>query len=393
LRGIELVMDGPGKEGELREYVMVFRAPSAAMFLPGTYLRARCPREEGAVMLTFRTRQVDKGLGETIPGHLWIDARSLASSLEDAVSFFGNAAASVLPVIAFSSNAAIGNMMFELGYDNTVGVSERELMQSMIPEEGAIVQQSRTVNVEAILGLMALIEAHKEKERIGRSIAQYALALRQWRWGYETLATAHLYMGMEALTKAVIRDQEERAGVSIEELALQLGIDVEALGPCKRLSTEVEAGVRRKILFRDDRETYKKAKRASDGFEHGFMPFDEVRDLARNVRNRTAAYLREAILDLVDVKGGLKDVVLSAPFDEPLGRWPVVKYARGYLLGDGERLARGENVYPILSWKSSIESVELNDSGEYKVDFRENFTAELGKGIKFRLRSFEVWAP
>jgi hypothetical protein len=311
--------------------------------------------------------------------------------LEEAIAAFGNAAAGVIPVIAFSANAGIDDMMFHLAYDTTPHTIEREFIQSMIPDERATIQRGRRLNIDATRSLMAAIENHSEKKRIGRAIGQYALALRVWRWGYETLATAHLYMGMEALSKAVVRvEQQDRAD---EDFATSIGIDPKSLHQCDRLSTIIEATIRREILFKGDTETYKNAKRASDGFEHGFMPFDEIRALARSIRDTTAKYLRIGVMDLLNLDQRIRSLLLNAPYDVPLGCWPVVKYMRGQLVGESDQLAKGSNEYPILAWRSTIKDLELTDKGEYQVRFDESVTPLVGEGISFRAGSFEVWAP
>ena len=45
---------------------------------------------------------------------------------------------------------------------------------------------------------MEKMAKHPEIRRLTRAVGQYALALDNWRLGKETLALAHLWMGMEA---------------------------------------------------------------------------------------------------------------------------------------------------------------------------------------------------
>lgn len=375
------------------EYVVVSRAASAAMFEPSSLLRVNVPRPAGEAVLTFQTRHLDRGLEHPLPGELWVDARGPASSLEEAVSVFGNAAGTVVPVIAFGTNAAIGGLEPELAYDNTPGLTKRDFLQSMLPDEPPILHLRRRVNVGAIIALMKAIEEHGEKDRIHRAISQYSLGLRHWRWGHEILATAHLFMGMEALTKAMVRARPNYSGLSQDEIAARLGIETDRLDPSQRLETEILARVRCAELFQGDEDCHRDAKAASDGFEHGYMPFDQIRDRALNVRDRTAAYLREAILNLVGIEDAHRATLLAPPFDQPLGNWPVVKYVRGHLLGDSDDLASEENEYPIMSWRSKITSSEIDEAGDHRLRFDDQVTAHLGEGITFQLMSHEVWKP
>ena len=89
----------------------------------------------------------------------------------------------------------------------------------------------------------------------------------------------------------------------------------------------------------------------------------------------------------------VSDILLATPYNVPLGNWPVVKYIRGQLLGDSDSLAAKTNEYPIMSWRSTIKSVEFSESGEYVVKFEETLTPRLGNGISFQRKSFEVWQP
>lgn len=375
------------------QYVVVFRALSAPMFQRGTEIRIDVPTSLGTVILTFRTRHVNMGLAHPLPGDLWIDARSPADSVENAVSVFGGITGTLTTIISFSTNAAIGDLEPELVFNNTRGLKTRDFLQSMVPGERPIVHAGRKVNLEVTLGLINAIEAHSEKDRIVRAISQYSLALRHWRWGHETLATAHLYIGIETLTKAVIRSRLAASDINQEQFARYLGIDPCSLDPCDSLPAAIEVAVRKRLLFQGDDQCYKDAKAASDGFEHGFMPFDEIRNKARAVRDKTAACLRKAILDLVAIENAYRDILLATPYDVPLGNWPVVKYIRGQLLGDSDNLASKGKEYPIMSWRSTIKSVDFSESGRYDVKSEETLRARLGNGISFQRRSFEVWMP
>lgn len=374
-----------------KEFVVVFRASSAPMFEPGSNLTVNFPFEDKNAVLTFQTRHIDVGLDNPLPGDLWVDARGPTSSLEEAVTLFGKTAAGVMAAISFSTNAAIGDLEMELAFDNTPSISKRIFLQSMLPNERRIIHIRRIVNVAMTSSLMEAVNKHSEKERIIRAIGQYNLALRHWRWGHETLATAHLFMGIEALAKAVVRYRQGTSELSDEDFAKELGIDLEKLDSCKSLHAEIISAVRRKILFKGDNECHREAKKASDGFEHGFLPFGEIRDSAVKVRDKTASYLRESIIELLDLDQDIRSFHMDKSKNKPLGNWPVVKYIRGHLVGESDDLAAEGNEYPILSWKSRIKSINKSETGEYMLSFDEKLTVRLGSEIQFQPESFEVW--
>lgn len=377
------------------EYVTVFRARAAPVFLHNSQLKVSVNTGYGTVLTTFQTRCVDNGVEHQLLGDLWMEAKGPENSLEKAVSTFGGVLNVLSTIISFSANAAIGDMDLALVFNSTPSVKKREFLQSMIPDESSILHKARKINIEATGYLIATLESHPEKERILRAISQYSLALRYWRWGHEILATAHLYMGMEALTKAYIRTKQVILGIDELQLAGGLGIDPISLNPNCTLSQTIEIETRRQCLFQKDEQCYKDAKASSDGFEHGYMPFDKIREKARATRDKTALFLRKAIFDLIPIKSEIQKTLMSPLYVHPLGHWPVVKYLRGHLIGDSDILAPKEKKYPypMMSLSSIIKKAKISKSGNYNVTFDEKFTAHLGEGISFQGGSFEVWAP
>lgn len=366
------------------QYVVVLKGSSGAKFVPEDYLRAQgFPSAAGPINVVFRTRYGDEGFSVPIPRELWVDARGSAASLDAAIEAFANAAHGLASVVAMSANAPIDELDVHLAYNNTPGLDEREFFQSFLPDESGMPRQGRRTNVEATVGLLGALDSHLEAKRLLRAIAQYHLALANWRPGRETLALAHLYMGMEAMTKVVVRHQCKTRRLAEADLAREWGVTGE----------DLEAEVRRRILFNGDDRCYKMAKSASDGLEHGFMPFPQVHGLAMQVRDATASYLRSAIVDVAGVEEKARRVLLGPPFDTPLGSWRYSKYIRGRLLGTTDELAEEGQEYPRMHWKTMVKAVSRKPSGDYNIEFTEEFKASLGEGVSFQPDSFEVWGP
>jgi hypothetical protein len=163
------------------------------MFKPGEELLiSNVPSAIGLVDITYTTRYLRKTPEVTLPGQLWIDIRGTAPSLAAALEPFANAGISMLPVLALSANAAIGELDIELGFDNTAGITEREYFQSYIPPEQDILHPGRAIDGPASTALLQAIGAHRDSERLLRGANQYRMALNSWRLGRETLSLAHL---------------------------------------------------------------------------------------------------------------------------------------------------------------------------------------------------------
>jgi hypothetical protein len=374
------------------EFVVVLRATAAPFFQRGASMRVKVPQSMGDLILTIQTRHLDRGLEHPIPGDLWIEARGPATSIEHAISTFGNAAATITPLIAYTTNASVGTLELELAFDSTHGRAERDFLQVFVPGERNLISRGRVVDIPCVKAVLASVENHAEKDRLVRAITQYGLSLEHWRLGHEILATAHLYMGVEALTKAVLRSRFGVNQLTDQVIATQLGIDPNRVDP-RRLSGEIEAAVRSRIIFQADTDSYRNAKAASDGLEHGFLPFDQIREKARKTRNRTARYLRCAIVELLNLSPELQSRLTDETHLNPLGDWPLTKYPRGKLIAPTDSLASATNEYPIMTWRTNITSLQMNEKGEYEVKWNEKITPQLAENVSFRPTSIEVWAP
>lgn len=372
----------------MANYVVVLAAEADARFRDESLpLRVRAvPTRVGPVDLVFRTRYADEGFSTAVPRELWIDARGAATaeaSLTEVISAYANAAAGFLPMIALSANAWVGDLEPKLAYDATPGSSERDYFQSFVPEvRGTLPPTRRVVNPQVTVAMLSAIWEHQDRDRLVRAGAQYALALAHWYPGREIMTLAHLYIGMEALTPVVLKRELERQPLTAEELAASWGVENAKLG----------AEVRRRVLFRGDTETAKKARDARNGFTHSFLDFTKVRELAQDVTDATARYLREAIFELSGVAEATRVVLTSHPFDRPL-RSHYHRYVWATLVGEGEDLSADGQEYPTLIWKSGLKSLAVDPSDEDRLlaQPEETMTARTAPGIAIQPRRWEMW--
>jgi hypothetical protein len=372
--------------GTINEFLVVMRGPSAAMFKPDEQLFVQeAISDIGPVRITYTTRYVSRSPDVTLPGQLWIEVRGNAPTLAEALEPFSNAGLFVLPILALSANAAVGEPEIELGFDNTEGLTERDFFQSYVPAERDIPHPGRGIDVSATVALMAAIGAHPDSERLLRGANQYKIALESWRLGRETFSLAHLWMATEAITKAKVRAECETRGIAEIDLAVELGIPRERYN-----GNRLEQAVRKDLLLRGDDEAYRKAREASDGFEHGYLNYGEIRERAREVRHRMAKYVRTAILEMCELDSAIFSTLTTDPFDEPLGRWPLVKYLRGKLIGSSTELAAPGNAYPIVKWGTGIETAKW-EGGNYNIKITESLTPDLAEGISLQRGSIEMW--
>lgn len=365
-----------------REFIVVLRGPSAVIFKPGECLYVNeVPSSLGKVSISYTTRWLEKGEDINFPGHLWIEIRGMASTLEEALVPFGNAGLTIIPIMALSANAAIADPEIEIGFDNTNGITERDYFQNYVPPERYILHYWRFIDANATVKLIEKIGSHPEGERLHRAANQYRLALDSWRLGRETLSLAHLWMALEAITKVKLRAECKARGLDESELAKVLGID----------KKELDGTIRKNFIMIGDIECYEKAWEASNGFEHGFLPYAKIRDLSQSVRLRLANYIRNAMLELMEIDHETMTILTTRKFNDPLGFWPIVKYFRSKLIGSGKQLAKEGNAYPVMIWKPDIKSIVVNEEGNLTATVGDSLTAELAEGIHFKELKLEAW--
>jgi hypothetical protein len=359
------------------------RGPSAAVFRPNRNLVfEKFPTTLGPVNIAYTSRWVKRSETVTIPGHLWVEIRGFAPDLETAIGPFANAGLAGISVIATTTNAAVTEPEVELAFECTAGSKEREYFQSFLPTESSLLHPAREVDLQATLALLNALKRHDEFDRLLRAISQYNLALQNWKLGHSTMALAHLWMAVEALTKVALRAECATRRLSDpKDLAAALAIDVKQL----------DAILRRDFILHGDNECYKQAKEASDGLEHGYLALDRVWELSKQVRERMARHVRTSIFDLAGLNGNPRVKLLSDAFAEPLGPSRVVKYLRGRLLGDREDPAQPGNEYPFIRWTTTLKKAELDEAGNFQLEFEEKFTPQLSEGVSFSPKSMEVW--
>jgi hypothetical protein len=373
-------------EDDSRVFLVVGKSRASAIFSPGH--RIVVTGLPGGEVFTFETRYLEKGFETRIPDTLWVEIRGVSSTLVKAAETFGNRARNIAAVLGIAANASMGNIGVELAYEVTPGIIEREYFQSFMPEPPTLLVPNRRIPPDASMALHRGIEGHSGREPIMRAIAQYNGALDNWSFGSETLCVAHLFMGLEALKSTALDHHLLHSGLTEQQLAQAWGY---MKANRKTLREFLIHETRRRILFDGDDESHRIAKSISDKFEHGFVNYGALRPEAINVVVKTARYLRSAVIRLSGVDDGIKQVLMSEPYDSPSGPLQLVKYIWGTLTAQTEQLPRDGQAYPICQWKSVVDKVSLDDQGRYTFRLNETITPLLGEGVKLRLDKHEVW--
>lgn len=237
----------PATASRGKRFTVVMRGPAAIVFWENETIRIhKAPTAVGPVDVTYATRWLDQEEQVRIPGELWIEIVGGGEILEDVLVPYANAGLAALPLLALASNASIQEPDIELGFESTPGISQRDYFQSYLRPESGVVHVGRHVNKEATIAVLSAVTSSLHFERLHRAANQYRLALESWKLGRESMSLAHLWMGLETLTKVKIRKDCSMLGLeSEEELARHLRVEL------KQLDSSIRRG-----LLQSDEECY-----------------------------------------------------------------------------------------------------------------------------------------
>ena len=364
------------------EYIVVSRAHSGARIGKDDAVIVRTfPSKHGPVDVLFATRLVKlPGFSKPVPMGLMSEVRGHAPTLDEAVQQFSITSQSLCPIFSLIGNTPIEDMVPEIGYDVTPGKEERDYFQHFLPEERILMVERRRIASDLVMRVLNKLFAQPDHERIRRSIAQYYQALRNWEPGQEILAIAHLWMGVEALTPVVLRRELARRSIDRTQLAEDWSIEQKVL----------DAEVRRRLILDGDSDSYAAGKKASDGFEHGFLEFSELQEHSRGARLTIAGHLRRTLISVLELDTDDAMTLQSAPYGQP-GHLGVAKYLRGSLSSKSDQLAHPDQLHPFLKWRTTLKEEASDNSDEIKVKIEETITGVFADGVSFRPTTIEVW--
>jgi len=357
-------------------YRALLVAPSCASIQDGAPLEVEgYPGRDGPVRLRFHTEWATVS-GASVPRLLVIEGDCDSGSLGLARRTLSEAALDLASLIATLANGAVDAPQLDRAYDISAGPEPHQLYKNFGMTFDTRERRSRRSPLLPMLAFVNAVRSHRDRERLLRTVRQYRLALSYWPQGLETLALAHLYMGVEALSKALLRDELERTGETQDVLAERWELSQPER---EHMERSLVSQARRRLLFMGDEETHRKARAASDGFEHGFKTLNEVDALATEVRDATARYLREAALRLA-FRGAVPPELLDSPYDYVLRSGPPTFEAFAELYGPVERLAPAGQRHPDLQVEMMTPEMWRTTPGKMAVRHSWVATWRLGEG-------------
>lgn len=301
-------------------YLAVYRANSRIIVPEGEFIAFVSVGEHGRVLLSLTTRYEDLD-GFRVPRELRYIVVSQAPDVAIAVDYLYDIAQRFHQTMQLTVNAAadlLQETLVQEEQDVFPGVPgaffrQTEFAVSRLPRNGRIAVGPLAARIiDASFGL-----PEAERDRFDRAAAHYCIAVGHWREGEIPLAMMHLYIGVEAICEGVIRNIQRRHAVSEDDLITKYRVESE-----KYPRTALVNAIRRKVVFQDDDAAYRAARSASDGIEHGYADFEEVWTKSREAYIKTAKYLRETLLGMLNLDDATMTTLCGPRFGEVLREEP-----------------------------------------------------------------------
>jgi hypothetical protein len=377
--------------GTERPWIVVLKGTGACRFGPDEVLDFQYDLPTGLISFVWVTPYFDEGHESKVPRGLLamaaLDAPDMEAAVEVAARYANVTAATIATVV----NATIEDLEPVVVYERLHRGGEREFLQVHVPRESGLPRRARAIRPNLILDVLAKTTSSSETERLSRAALHYNIALRSWRAGHEIDAVAPLWMAVETLTDAALRSELAATGFDEEGLAVSWSIDITR--PRREWRGQLVADVRRRLIFENDDATYSDAKKASDGWEHGFLDFEEVRKLAVAARDATAMHVRRSILRLAGITGELAAHLDSSPYGSPREWFPYARYLRGWLVGEIDNPAADNEGYPVLNWTYEMTSFRKSGENTYEIAFKDEALPRFANGVAFRPDRVQLWGP
>lgn len=307
----------------MREYWVILRSVSAAHL-----------QENGTILIkaasasTIPVREVVLHSEYTAggPRFLRCDIRGMADSVDDAIVMYGNLAGEHLNLLSFLANAAVGQPNVAVIYEVTPGADKRAYRQRILAQTPVHPVMFRTIPTRWFGVVQEAINAHPKSERLRRSISYYAEALRSWHPHDMIRPGEFLFQAVEALSPVIVAAEMATLGTKTkQDLAQYYGFSPKDESDRSHLY-DLEGKLRCLRIFGEREDIYQGLRKLSDGFEHAYLPFDEIRSLSKQVSQMASEAIRRTILVQAGVSSDVL-VELHAPsVTMPLAGWaPVVE--------------------------------------------------------------------
>ncbi len=283
----------------------------------------------------------------TFVGGFVVETAGEFANKDEAVSVLANLANPYLHVLAVVTNAAVEEPEDLFAYSPPVDPKDTgEFVVQLHSQARSPAARLRRLGAADLMPVLEQLSDHPRAERLHRAMAHFRMALNNLSLENRVLSAESLWMVVENLSRVVSERFCDEHGVDTDardakhQVALAMGfqpkefeepnppavqalIDSGELDPkrLKRDNTHLDAldsHIRRDVLLGSDKVCYRQLREMSDGFEHGYMNFGDVRTKSA-VTDAAFGHLRRAILHEIGV--GDTSPLFDDRFDSPQAVW------------------------------------------------------------------------
>lgn len=257
---------------------------------------------------------------------LTVEAGGPVPDLSACVRVLGGIAAPYFQVMAVAGNAAVAEPDDLLAYE----VPPAELARSQFLVQRRCDMASPAITVRSLKGervreICSAADRHPRQDRMHRAMAHFRIALNQLDGMNRLLSAEHLYIAAETLGRVIHLRLLADAGLpdtgaSKHELAVKNGFHPSSATSRSHLN-QYDSWVRITHIFEGAEDVYSDLKRASDGFEHGYVDFGEANEAADRIGDKPFTLIRRAILRELGIPSD--SALFSEKLDRPLAMWPA----------------------------------------------------------------------
>jgi hypothetical protein len=337
-------------------YLVVVRAISAAQLPYNDPLVAQLPGAH--CVITSEHVGGEDGWPVALRG----EARGSATDIDDAQRRLSEIVSGLLPLVALAANAAHADPALVVAHGTAPSeAAPADWIGYEWPAPSThFPPQARTVPADRIRALLEAADRYPSEGYHGRAVGLYREALKYWTPESTLLAAEYLWMATEALSRGIVEAEAAQRNMTPGNLAQLRKVDG---------SRTLYRLAREEVVFSEDAEALDALGKASEGFEHGYMPIPDVRALAEPILDRAARKVRHALISVLDMPAADATALLDPDLDEPRGLIPPMRILRGKLQVNDPSLAPSEIEDAVeMNWESRGErQIERNEAGNLTI--------------------------
>ena len=259
--------------------------------------------------------------GRAYPVTIHGEIRAESTSAEGVEPRLASTLGQTLPVLALSGNAAVADPLAVAFYGLDLAEPQPFIGYGTPRAHEWFPPGARRFDQDSTAALMRAVGQHPQYPLLIRAIEAYRRALGHWVPEEHLLAGEYLFIAAETLSRCLIESRAGAKGITPKNLAQLEGVSTDAL---RRRYLEQD-------VFGGDAAALEAVNQASDGFEHGYMDFDQVRGLIGGVLGRSMGHVRRALIRASGLDAAAQDRLFVEEFEEPRGLVPAIRFIRGQI--------------------------------------------------------------